>query len=244
MLECRVRGEPRPTISWTKDGNFIDNDDKYQQFDQADGVCRLVVNDPEEKDSGVYICKAENSVFHDQVTHNVTFEGRNAFIFEKTHGYFHRDPNKPQFQNALGDHLVTAGGTIALQAEIIHGPVEVQWLREKEPLVMNDKVRNIYDHGVHTLILTEATPELSGTYTCRATNAFGKIESNAHVHVVGPSVKGGKCPLFLSRPESEMKIMTGDPFSFSFRLIGDPKPKCKCAIMSLCTCTSGKEKQN
>lgn len=227
VLECRVRGEPRPTISWTKDGNFIDSDDKYQQLDQADGVCRLVVNDPDEKDSGVYICKAENSVFHDQVSHNVTFEGKNAYIFEKTHGCFHRNPNMPQFQNALGDHLVTAGGTIALQAEIIHGPVEVQWLREKEPLVMNDKVKNIYDHGVHTLILSEATKELSGTYTCRATNAFGKVESNAHVHVVGPSVKGGKCPLFLSRPDAEMKIMTGDPFSFSFRLIGDPKPKCK-----------------
>lgn len=231
VLECRVRGEPRPNISWTKDGNFIDNDDKYQQFDQADGVCRLVVNNPEEKDSGLYVCKAENSVFHDQVSHNVTFEGKNAYIFEKTHGYFHRDPNKPQFQNALGDHLVTAGGTIALQAEIIHGPVEVQWLREKEPLVMDDKVKNIYDHGVHTLILTEATKELSGTYTCRATNAFGKVESNAHVHVVGPAVKGGKCPLFLSRPETEMKIMTGDPFSFSFRVIGEPKPKCKFAAL-------------
>lgn len=114
VLECRVRGEPRPDISWTKDGNFIENDDKYQQFDQADGVCRLVVNNPEEKDSGVYICKAENSVFHDQVSHNVTFEGQNAYIFEKTHGYFHRDPNKPQFQNALGDHLVTAGGMSSL----------------------------------------------------------------------------------------------------------------------------------
>lgn len=226
VLECRVRGEPRPSIAWTKDGNFIDNDDKYLQIDQADGLCRLVVSNPSEKDSGVYICKADNSVASDQVSHNVTFEGQNAYISEKTHGYFHRDPNKPQFQNALGDHLVTAGGTIALQAEIIHGPVEVQWLCEKEPIVYSDKVRSIYDHGVYTLILTEATKELSGTYTCRATNAFGKVESNAHVHVVGPSVKGGKCPLFLSRPDAEMKIMTGDPFSFSFRLIGDPKPKC------------------
>lgn len=227
VLECHVRGEPRPTISWTKDGDFIEPNDKYQQFDQADGVCRLIVNNPDIKDSGLYICKAENSVSNDKISHNVEFEGQNAYIFEKTHGYFHRDPNKPQFQNTLGDHLVTAGGTIALQAEIIHGPVEVQWLREKEPIVLDDKVKSIFDHGVHTLILTEATKELSGLYTCRATNVFGKVELNANVHVVGPAVKGGKCPLFLSRPDTEMKIMTGDPFSFSFRLIGEPKPKCK-----------------
>lgn len=60
-----------------------------------------------------------------------------------------------------------------------------------------------------------------------ASNAFGKVESVGHVHIVGPSVKGGKCPLFQSRPETEMLIMTGDPFSLSFRIIGEPKPKCK-----------------
>lgn len=59
-----------------------------------------------------------------------------------------------------------------------------------------------------------------------ASNAFGKVESVGHVHIVGPSVKGGKCPLFQSRPETEMLIMTGDPFSLSFRIIGEPKPKC------------------
>lgn len=186
-------------------------------------------------DSGQYICKAENSVFSDKISHSVEFGGKDAYILEKTHGYFHRDPNKPHFRNTLGDHLVTAGGTIALQAEILHGPVDVQWLREKEPIVYTDKIRSIYDHGVHTLILPDATKELSGTYTCRAANAFGKVESTAHVHIVGPSVKGGKCPLFLSRPESEMKIMTGDPFSISFRVIGDPKPKCMYKNMNFIT---------
>lgn len=226
-MECRVRGQPRPAISWSKESEFIENNDKYQQYDEADGLCRLVINNPNEKDSGTYICKAENSVYNDKISHNVLFEGQNAYISERVHGYFHRDPMKPQFQNALGDHLVTAGGTIALQAEIIHGPVEVQWLRERDVLQPSDKIKTTYDHGVYSLILTEATAELAGTYTCRATNSFGKVEAHAHVYIVGPSVKGGKCPLFLSRPETEMKIMTGDPFSLSFRVIGEPKPKCE-----------------
>lgn len=221
-----MRGEPQPSIQWTKDGNYININDKYQQIDQPDGVCRLIIYNPEEKDSGLYLCKAENAAGSDKTSHNVVFEGTNSYINEKTHGYFHRDPNKPQFQNQLGNHLVTAGGTIALQAEIINEPSEVHWLCEKSPVVHSDKVRSIYDHGVYTLIIAEATSEQSGTYTCQAVNAFGKTEATAHVHIVGPSVKGGKCPLFLSRPDSEMKIMTGDPFSFSFRVIGEPKPKC------------------
>lgn len=226
ILECRVRGQPRPVISWKKDGDFIVSDDKYQQLDQADGTCKLIISNPEERDSGNYVCSAENSLFCDKISHNVVFDGQNQYIFEKTHGFFHRDPNKPQIQNALGDHLVTKGGTVALQAEIIHGPVDVQWLHEKKPIVLGGRAKTIYDHGVYTLILNEASDELDGTYTCRATNAFGRIETNANVHVVGPTVKGGKCPLFLTKPDPEMKIMTGDPFSISFRVVGDPKPKC------------------
>lgn len=228
VLECRVRGEPQPLISWTRDNNFIDTNDKYLQVDQPDGLCRLVIYNPESKDSGLYVCKADNSAGSDKTTHNVVFEGATSYINEKTHGYYHRDANKPQFQSPLGDHLVTAGGTVALQAEIIHDVSEVQWLREKEPIVLGGKTRTIYDHGVYTLVINEAAKDVDdGTYTCRAINVFGKTEASAHVHIVGPSVKGGKCPLFLSRPDSEMKIQTGDPFSFSFRVIGEPKPKCK-----------------
>lgn len=227
VLECRVRGEPRPTIQWTKDNNFIDSNEKYQQIDQPDGLCRLVIYNPDEKDSGSYVCSGHNSAGSDKTSHNVVFEGANSYINEKTHGYFHRDPNKPQFQNQLGNHLVTTGGTIALQAQIINEPSEVHWLCEKMPIVLSDKVQTIYDHGVYTLIISEATKEQSGLYSCQAVNTFGKTEAHANVHIVGPSIKGGKCPLFLSRPDAEMKIQTGDPFSFSFRVIGDPKPKCR-----------------
>lgn len=221
-----MRGQPRPVISWTKDGDFLVSDDKYQQLDQADGTCKLIISNPEERDSGTYVCQAENSVFSDKISHNVVFDGKNQYIFEKTHGFFHRDPNKPQIQNPLGDHLVTAGGTIALQAEIIHGPVDVQWLCEKRPIVLGEKAKTIFDHGVYSLVLNDVTDEQTGTYTCRATNAFGRIESNAHVHVVGPKVAGGKCPLFLTKPPPEMNIQTGDQFSISFTVIGEPKPKC------------------
>lgn len=186
----------------------------------------MIISNPQERDSGRYVCKAENSIYDDKISHNVQFTGQNRYILEKTHGFFHRDPNKPQFQNTLGDHIVPAGGTIGLQAEFVHDPVEVQWWCEKKQLKQNEKVKTIYDHGVYTLILSDASNEQSGTYTCRASNSFGRIESTAHVHVVKPTENGGKCPLFLSRPESEMKIMTGDPFSISFRLVGEPKPKC------------------
>lgn len=229
-LECRVRGEPKPEITWTKDNEFVDNNPRYQQFDQADGYCKLVITNPTEKDNGTFICKAENSLDSDKTTHNVNFKGRDAYIIQKSHGFAHRNINLPHFQNQLGDHMVTKGGTIALQAELLHDVTEVQWIRDREVLQTNkdDSVRAFQEHGVYTLIVPSAGAAESGTYVCRAINDFGKVDGVAHVHVVGPTMdEGGKCPVFLDRPVNEQLIMTGDPFSFSFRVAGDPNPKRK-----------------
>lgn len=227
VLDCRVRGNPRPEIQWSKGNDIITSGNKYQQLDQADGYCKLVINEPTEQDSGVYTCSATNEISSDKISHTVDFGGREKFILSKTHGFFHRDPNKPHLTNPLGDHMITTGGTLALTAEFAStsSPIEVQWFRNKMPLSGQPNVKTFIDHGVYTLTIEKATAECSGVYTCRAMNAFGKIESNSNVHIVGATVKGGKAALFLSRPEPEMKIATGDPFSISFRVQGEPKPK-------------------
>lgn len=125
--------------------------------------------------------------------------------------------------------MVTKGGTIALHAELLHDVTEVQWIRDREVIHPGvDNVRAFQEHGVFTLIVPQAGATESGTYVCRAINNFGKVEGVAHVHIVGPDIQGGgKCPVFLSRPDNDQLIMTGDPFSFSFRVTGEPKPKCK-----------------
>lgn len=235
VLDCRVRGKPRPEIQWMKDSDMIYTDDKYRAIDQADGYCKLIVNNPTEKDAGLYSCVARNSVHEEKISHQVDFAGRDKFILEKTHGFFHRDPNKPHLTNPLGNQTVTTGGTIAIQAEFLptSSPIDVQWFRNKVSLAGVPNVKTFLDHGVYTLAIQNAAQEWEGTYTCRATNAFGRIESHANVDI---AAKGGKTagpPLFLSRPESEMKIAVGDPFSLSFRLQGEPKPKCKCEDQAL-----------
>lgn len=76
VLECRIRGQPLPTITWFKDGRPVDMNERYQAYYLADGVCRLAINSPTPDDSGKYICKAENSVWSDQITHIVSFTGK------------------------------------------------------------------------------------------------------------------------------------------------------------------------
>jgi len=227
VLDCRVRGKPRPDITWMKGNDMIETSKKYTLINEPDGYTKLVINTPTEKDSGVYTCVARNEAAESKISHQVDFAGRERFTMEKTHGFFHRDPNKPHFLVPLGNQTVCGGGTVAISAEFLQttSPIEVHWFRNRQNLAGQPNVKTIVDHGVYTLTIMNAGPEIEGTYTCRASNAFGRIESHASVDVSVGAPKDERPPLFLSRPENEMKILVGDPFSISFRIAGDPKPK-------------------
>lgn len=226
VLECRVRGEPTPTVTWIKDSVAIPAGDKYRSIYTADGCCKLIICSPDKNDNGIYICEAHNKVHTEKIQHTVEFTGVDSYIQEHVHGFFHRDPNKPHFSNLLTDHTVPVGGTIALQAEV-HGQVTIEWLKGKELVEMNERTKTNEDQGVYTLMIEQATPNETGSYTCRATNPFGKAETTANVDIVPAAIKGGKPALFLSRPETEMAFTSDDDISMSFRVQGEPKPKSK-----------------
>lgn len=76
VLECRIRGQPLPIITWLKDNRPITLNERYQAHYLADGVSRLTISSPTEDDSGKYTCKAENSMWSDQISHDVHFTSK------------------------------------------------------------------------------------------------------------------------------------------------------------------------
>lgn len=91
-LETHVRAQPHPSIEWFKDSvNISRTDPKYQVFDHPDGLCELIVNDPNQNDSGKYVCKATNRCGTTEIPHYVLFEGKAHHIAENIHGVYHAD---------------------------------------------------------------------------------------------------------------------------------------------------------
>lgn len=90
-----MRAEPLATIEWTKDSvPIIRGDPKYQQVDHPDGLCELFVSNPNDRDSGKYVCKAANPCGTAEIAHFVLFEGIAAHIAENIHGVFHHDQKR------------------------------------------------------------------------------------------------------------------------------------------------------
>lgn len=230
-LECRVRGTPKPHIQWMKDGDYIIPGDKYEQYELPDGICKLVIARPDpEEDSGTYTCEAECNGCSDSISHNVQYEGSVENQFNRIHRYYHRDPLKPFFKTGLTDYTIPSGGSIALFVETAPN-CEAEWFRDRWVVDHKPPKRYVFNdgNGFFACVINHATMDESAKYTCKVTNPYGTSQSTSYVDIINPNSvgKGQKPPAFLTRPQTEIKIRAGDPFSMSFRVQGEPKPRSK-----------------
>ncbi|OWK58321.1 Myosin-binding protein C, slow-type [Lonchura striata] len=60
-LNCSVRGNPKPKITWMKNKVLIMNDPRYRMFSNQ-GVCTLEIRKPSPYDGGTYTCRAVNEL--------------------------------------------------------------------------------------------------------------------------------------------------------------------------------------
>lgn len=235
-LECRVRGTPKPHIQWMKDGDYLVAGDKYETKELPDGTCKLIIHYPEaEADSGTYTCEAECNGCSDSISHNVQFEGSVDNQFKRVHRYYHRDPLKPYFKTGMTDYTIPSGGTIALFVEA-GANCEAEWFRDRYPIDHKPPKRYLFQDGMgfFACIVNAATLDESAKYICKVTNSYGTSQSSSYIDIINPNTcgKGQKPPTFLTRPQPEIKIRAGDPFSMSFRVGGEPKPRSEFPVVT------------
>lgn len=61
VFEYRVLGEPAPTVLWFKENQQLCTNVYYTIIHNPDGSGTFIVNDPQRENSGLYVCKAENT---------------------------------------------------------------------------------------------------------------------------------------------------------------------------------------
>ena len=71
-IHCPTTGVPKPTVTWTKDGQEILSDDKHTM--QGNGS--LLISEVDEKDSARYTCIADSAAGKDSATSTVQVVGK------------------------------------------------------------------------------------------------------------------------------------------------------------------------
>ncbi|XP_075795414.1 myosin-binding protein C, slow-type isoform X5 [Pelodiscus sinensis] len=78
-LNCSVRGNPKPKITWMKNKVTIVNDPRYRMFGNQ-GVCTLEIRKPSPYDGGTYTCKAVNELGEAAVECKLEVKGGLSFF--------------------------------------------------------------------------------------------------------------------------------------------------------------------
>lgn len=179
MLRCKVRGNPRPTISWTREGQPLKESDRVKTEYLDDGTIILTVKDTTMEDTGEYRCEAENEYG------SAWTEGP---IVVAAEGTLPTEGEAPDFLEPVRPVTVMQGETAVLEGKITGSPApEVKWYKADKPISPSDaryKIENLPD-GTQRLTIKDALLEDMGDYRCEATNKWGDVWSDVTLTVQG-----------------------------------------------------------
>lgn len=163
-LECAAVGHPTPQIAWQKDGgtDFPAARERRMHVMPDDDVFFIMSVKPE--DMGVYSCTAKNTA--GTVSANATLT-----VLET-----------PHLAQDLKDRTVVVGDTVALQCKALGSPPpRITWLRNDQPLRPSE--RHHFTPGNQLLVISTASLEDAGRYTCLMSNTLGTERAHSQLVV-------------------------------------------------------------
>lgn len=153
-LECGATGQPKPTVSWQKDGgdDFPAARERRMHVMPTDVVFFVV--GLKAADSGVYTCTARSRA--GVVRANATLTVLEA----------------PAFVRPMRSKLVAVGDTAVLECLSSGSPKpRLTWLKDGVPLVATE--RHFLVAEAQLLVITDTRTSDSGQYACEMTNTLG-----------------------------------------------------------------------
>ncbi|NWS55827.1 TITIN protein, partial [Chunga burmeisteri] len=194
VLQCEVAGTGPFEISWYKDKKQIRSSKKYRLTSQK-AVISLEVSSFNSADVGEYECVIANEV--------------GKCICSAT--YILKEP--PSFVKKIENVTALAGDSVTLQA-VVKGsqPISVTWMKGKDIIQDDNKVRVTFEHGLATLQISGVQLSSGGKYTCVAENDAGSQSCFGELAVKEPATIVDKAV--------SIDVTEGDPATLQCKFSG------------------------
>ncbi|XP_072429742.1 hemicentin-1 isoform X3 [Chiloscyllium punctatum] len=162
ILNCEVRGDPPPTIQWSKKGIHIQITNRIRQLHNGSLAIYGTVNE----DAGDYKCIATNDAGVVERSVTLTLQSSPVFTVEPM------------------DTVIDAGAIVMLNCQAVGEPLPtVEWSRQGQPLIENERTTILSNNSLR---LTAVKKEDTSEYECVARNLMGsalvKITLTVQVH--------------------------------------------------------------
>ncbi|XP_068231428.1 hemicentin-1-like [Palaemon carinicauda] len=209
ILFCPVEGNPKPSITWLRDGQALS---AYPRI-HFTSPNELLLTNSQVADSGNYACLATNRAGADEKQFEVQ-----VIVPAKISrvGQGGRAPDTPPFQEVLVDMPFS----LYCQVEGFPHP-HITWTKDESPLqgllgTGLDGRMEVGDGG-RSLLVSGAVVSDSGTYTCLAENEGGSDSVDFNVTVLVP-------PKILQDTETFHSSLEGENVTLRCEVEGDPPP--------------------
>ncbi|XP_041374354.1 myosin light chain kinase, smooth muscle-like isoform X3 [Gigantopelta aegis] len=219
-MECEVHGDPRPQITWYKDGEEVLDSQDFQ-ISMIGDVCKLQLTEVFPEDEGHYWCQAINSAGEVTTECQLTVEGGNRKTDTDDCLEFRIDLNNrkapeivaPEFVVKPRRQFVDEGQSAVFKMSFDGSPdTSVSWTMNGEP-IENDSKHKIYEKdGFHYLEVDKVSESDKGKYECTVENSSGKASVSADLEVfvkTGPLDKKIPGPT-LVQPLKDITVAEGD----------------------------------
>ncbi|MGH0131433.1 UNVERIFIED_CONTAM: hypothetical protein FKN15_007170, partial [Acipenser sinensis] len=151
ILNCEVRGDPPPTILWSKKGVNIQISNRIRQLDNGSLAIYGTVNE----DGGSYMCIATNDAGMVERSVTLTLQSSPTVMVEPV------------------ETVVDAGTTVVLNCQADgEPPPTIEWSRQGRPLLGDDRITILSNNSLR---LTRAQKEDTSEYECVARNLLGSV---------------------------------------------------------------------
>lgn len=170
-LKIRTTGVPKPNIEWLKNGEIIDEDERYQVTTHVDGIVdsTLSIKIFSTNDAGMIMCRASNIAGSTETSCELSMT-----------------ITAPSFSKQLPRSAeVDEGESLELKAKVDGSPIpNVTWFKDGERITQDDhvKVCTLPD-GTTKLMINVVKPTDCGAYKLVITNSSGENSSLCAVAV-------------------------------------------------------------
>ncbi|XP_041965057.1 obscurin isoform X3 [Alosa sapidissima] len=192
-LACKVRGIPKPTVVWYKDGRAVEADPHHIIIEDPDGSCTLILDNMTADDSGQYMCFATSSAGNASTLGKITVQV------------------PPRFVNKIRNATLVAGEDAQFTCTIQSAPnPKIRWFKEGRLLTDQEKYQTYSEarSGVLVLIIKSPGERDLGHYECELSNRLGSARCGAdlcHPIVAMASDRRGEQAITIEVTEQETK---------------------------------------
>uniref|UniRef100_A0A8C7E1C8 ADAMTS-like protein 1 n=1 Tax=Naja naja TaxID=35670 RepID=A0A8C7E1C8_NAJNA len=228
LLHCESVGNPRPIITWAKNGEAV----QYNKRILLQPDDSLQILEPVEADVGFYTCNATNVLGSDSVSIAITLAGKPLIKTSKT---IVTNQHVPTISVDIGSTVKTIPGVnVTINCQIAGVPeAELTWFR--------NKIKMPPDLHIHdgSLLIPNVSISDQGLYSCRAANIRGEVTESTQLLVLDPpqlphqfedmaatlSLVGPGIPSVITSPSGTRKILSqGSSVLIGCPVDGHPTP--------------------